>query len=199
MDLLFSPAFTAWGTPFTWLELLACGLSIAMVLCNQRQWIAGWPLSIVASLLYGLLFWRGKLYGQAGLQGFFIALSAWGWWQWWRGAQTHTLKVQRLSRQGWALSLAAIAAGWLPLGLLLHRVTDAPLPYWDALPTAASIVTTVLVARKFVENWLFWIVINAFSVLLFWHQGFWLTVILYAAFIPLAWQGWRRWSAELRP
>lgn len=199
MDALFAPAFQAWGSPVTWLEIVAFGLSVAMVLCNQRQWLAGWPLSIVASALYGLLFWRGQLYGEAGLQLLFILMSVWGWWQWWRGTATHTLRVQRLRPAQWRWAIGSILLGWPLLGLLLDHATDSPLPYWDALPTVASVVTTVLVARKFIENWAFWIAINAVSVLLFALRAYWLTVILYAAFIPLAWQGWRRWQSELRP
>lgn len=196
-EALFSPAFMAWGSPVTWLEMLAFALSVAMVIGNQRQWIGAWPLAIAASLLYGLLFWHGKLYGEAGLQLFFILLAGWGWLQWWRGVGGQALPVQRLSRRGWLLSLAAIAAGAPLFGYGLDRYTDSPLPYWDALPTVASVVATLQLGRKYIENWPFWVGVNAVSVGLFWHKGYWLTVILYTAFIPLALRGWQLWRREL--
>lgn len=196
-EALFTPAFMAWGSPVTWLEIAAFGLSLAMVIGNQRQWIGAWPLAIAASLLYGLLFLHGKLYGEAGLQVFFILLAAWGWLQWWRGVDGHALPVQRLQRRGWLLSLAAIAIGAPLFGWWLDQHTDSPLPYWDAVPTVASVVATFQLGRKYIENWPFWIAINAVSVGLFWHKGYWLTVILYAAFIPLAIRGWQIWRRAL--
>jgi len=198
-DLLFHPAFTAWGSPVTWLEIAAFILSVAMVLSNQRQWIVAWPLAIGASALYGLLFWQGKLYGEASLQLFFIALAAWGWSEWALGHAGHALPVQRLGRRGWFLSLGSILISWPVLGWLLDHGTDSPLPYWDALPTVASVVATVQLGRKYIENWPFWIGVNAVSVVLFALKEYWLTVALYAAFIPLAAWGWRLWARELKP
>lgn len=196
-ELLFAPAFMAWGAPFTWLELAAFLLSLAMVLANQRQRIVGWPLAIAASALYGLLFWRGQLFGEALLQGFFIALSSWGWWQWWRGEAGQALPVRRLTREGWWLSVAAVGLLGPLLGLFLDRFTQSPLPYWDALPTVGSVVATLLLGRKFIENWPLWVAVNLVSVGLFAQRGYWLTVILYALLVPLAWQGWRRWQREM--
>jgi nicotinamide mononucleotide transporter len=185
-DALFASAFSAWGSPVTWLEILAFCLSVAMVIGNQRQWIGAWPLAIAASLLYGLLFLHGKLYGEAGLQLVFIGLAAWGWLQWARGIEGGALRVKRLDGRGWLCSLAAIAVGGPLLGAFLDHATDSPLPYWDALPTVGSVVATVLLGR-----------INAVSVGLFVLKGYWLTVLLYAAFIPLALWGWRLWRREL--
>lgn len=199
MEPLFTAAFTAWGSPVTWLEIVAFGLSVAMVIANQRQWMGAWPLAIAASALYGLLFWHGRLYGEAGLQLFFIVLAGWGWWQWWRGQDGHALPVQRMGLRGWVASLAGIAIGWPLLALLLDHGTDSALPWWDALPTVASVVATVMLGRKCIENWPFWVAINAVSVLLFWQKQYWLTVILYAAFIPLALRGWQIWRRELAP
>lgn len=196
-EFWFTPAFTAWGSPVSWLEIAAFWLSVAMVIGNQRQWMGAWPLAILASLLYGLLFLHGRLYGEAGLQLFFILLAGWGWWQWWRGVDGQALPVQRMDRRGWLLSLAAIAVGAPLFGWWLDQHTDSPLPYWDALPTVASVVATFQLGRKYIENWPFWIAINAVSVGLFWHKGYWLTVLLYAAFIPLAARGWQIWRKAL--
>lgn len=197
-DWLLTAAFTAWGSPFTWLEILAFALSIAMVVGNMRQWLAAWPLAATASLLYGLLFWEGKLYGEAALQLFFVAMAAWGFAQWWRGRAQVTLTVRRMGVTAWVASLAAIALGWPLLGWWLDQYTDSPLPYWDALPTVASVVATVQLGRKFIENWGFWVAVNAISVILFALKAYWLTVLLYAAFIPLALWGWREWAQAAR-
>ena len=82
---LLAEAFTLWGSPTTWLEVAAFVLALWMVVCNMRVDPLGWPLAIVSSLLYALLFAHSKLYGEASLQLFFVAVSGWGWWQWLRG------------------------------------------------------------------------------------------------------------------
>ena len=82
---LLASAFSLWGSPVTWLEMLAFVLSLAMVVCNIRVNMAGWPLAIAASLLYFVLFWDSRLYGEAALQIVFAVVAGWGWWQWLRG------------------------------------------------------------------------------------------------------------------
>jgi len=84
---LFVPALQVWGSPITWLEIVAFMLAIAMVVFNIRVNPWGWPLAIVSSLLYFALFWNSKLYGDASLQIFFALVAVWGWWQWLRGTR----------------------------------------------------------------------------------------------------------------
>jgi len=192
---LLAPAFTALGSPITWLELVAFVLSVWMVVCNMRVNPLAWPLALVASLMYFALFLDGKLYGEAGLQLVFAALAVWGWWQW-RFGRTRdgdALTVRRLGLQGLAKPALLTLAAWPLLGLFLARFTDSPLPYWDAFPTVASLLGQWLLGRKYEENWPVWIVVNAVSVVLFGLKGYWLTVLLYAGFIPMSVLGWRAW------
>ncbi len=192
---LFAPAFTLWAAPFTWLELVAFVLAVAMVVCNIRVNPLGWPLAIISSLLYFALFWNSRLYGDAGLQIFFVVVAGWGWWQWLRGtlADGSALPVRLLpTRLRWRL-LAALALAWPATGWFLAHYTDTDVPWWDAFPTAASVIGQWLLGRKYVENWLVWIVVNVVSVGLFAYKGLWLTVILYAVFIVMSVVGWRTW------
>lgn len=192
---LLAPAFTLWGSPVTVLEIIACALSLAMVACNLRVHPLGWPLAIASSLLYALLFASYKLYGEAGLQLFFVAISLWGWWQWIaaRQADGQPLVVHRLRpRQAQGLALATLAA-WPLLALLLAHTTDSDVPWLDALPTVASVTGQVLLGRKLIENWPVWLGVNLVSVGLFAWKGLWLTVLLYAVFAGLSVLGWRAW------
>jgi len=193
---LFAPAFTAWGSPVTWLECVAFVLALAMVVLNIRVNPLAWPLAIVSSLLYFALFWNSRLYGDASLQIFFALVAAWGWWQWLRGtaADGSELRVTWLSaRARWAL-VAAMALAWPATGLFLRRFTDTDVPWWDAFPTAGSVIGQWLLGRKHVETWVVWIAVNAVSVALFAYKGLWLTVLLYLAFIALSVLGWRKWA-----
>jgi nicotinamide mononucleotide transporter len=193
---LFAAAFTFRGSPVTWLEIVAFGLSIAMVFANFRVHPVAWPLAMVASLLYGLLFVDSRLYGEAGLQIVFIVVAGWGWWQWVRGTGEGgaKLRVHRWSPRQRNVSVAATLAAWPLLGLLLRRLTDSDVPFLDALPTAGSLVGQFLLGRKVVENWLVWLAVNVVSVALFAVKGLWLTVLLYALFAALSVVGWRAWK-----
>lgn len=201
---LFAEVGTLFGAPVTWLELVAFVLAVAMVVCNIRVIPWGWPLAMVSSLLYFLLFWQHRLYGDASLQVFFATVAAWGWWQWLRGTlpDGRALVVRYLPPQGRWLALGAALVAWPVLGLFLDRYTDTDVPYWDAFPTALSVIGQVLLGRKYVENWPTWIVVNVACVSLFAYKGLWLTVVLYTLFVAMSVVGWRAWRAQaaaLRP
>lgn len=197
---LFAAAFTVWGSPVTWLEIVAFALAVAMVVLNIRVNPLAWPLAIASSLLYFALFFDSRLYGEAGLQIFFALVAGWGWWQWLRGTlpDGSALRVRSLSPRGLAFVIALTLAAWPLLGLFLDRFTDTDVPYWDAFPTAGSVAGQWLLARKYVENWPAWIVVNVVSVGLFAWKGLWLTVLLYALFTAMAVAGWRAWQALAR-
>lgn len=196
LEPLFREAFTLWGSPATWLEIVAVVLGVWMVVCNMRVNPLAWPLAMLSSALYLLVFARSRLYGEASLQLVFIAVAGWGWWQWLRGTGDHgePLRVHVLRRaQRWQLAALCVAA-WPLLGWLLDRATDTDVPYLDALPTVGSLVGQFLLGRKLVENWPAWVAVNAVSIVLFAYKGLWLTVLLYAVFLLMALAGWRTWA-----
>jgi nicotinamide mononucleotide transporter len=200
-SIAFAPAFTLWGTPVSWLEMLAFVLAIVMVVMNMRVNPVAWPLAIVSSLLYFALFWNSRLYGDASLQIFFAVIALWGWWQWLRGTQADgaALQVRSLPARGrWGL-LAALALAWPATGLFLKTYTNTDVPWWDAFPTAASLVGQWLLGRKYIENWPAWVVVNVVSVGLFAYKGLWLTTLLYSLFIAMSFIGWRAWQRLLTP
>lgn len=198
-DGLFAVAFTAWGSATTWLEIAGFVLAVLMVLGNIGEKLWAWPLAILSSLLYFALFWRSKLYGDATLQVFFAVLAAWGWGQWWRGRGPDGARL-RVTRLPWPKTIKMIAISailWPLTGLFLLKFTDTDVPWWDAFPTAISLVAQYLLARKHLENWLAWTVVNVVSIALFAYKGLWLTVVLYTLFIALSVAGWRAWRQRL--
>jgi nicotinamide mononucleotide transporter len=195
---LLVPAFGLWGSPVTWLEIVAVVLGVAMVLLNLRVNPWAWPLAIASSLLYALLFAHSKLYGEAGLQLVFVAVALWGWWQWLHAprAAAGLAGVGWMSHRGLILATLATAAAWPLLALLLMRTTDSDVPWLDALPTVASVTGQILLGLKRVENWAVWLFVNLFSIGLFAYKGLWLTTLLYAVFAALSVVGWRAWSRQ---
>ena len=193
---LFAPAFTLWGTAVSALEVVAFVLAIVMVVLNMRVNPIAWPLAIISSLLYFALFWNSKLYGDASLQVFFALVALWGWWQWLRGtaADGSALRVRSLDAvaRGWVF--AALVLAWPATGWFLKRYTDTDVPWWDAFPTAGSVIGQWLLGRKYIENWAAWVVVNVVSVGLFAYKGLWLTTLLYTLFIAMSFMGWRAWA-----
>ncbi|MCK6421490.1 MAG: nicotinamide riboside transporter PnuC [Aquabacterium sp.] len=197
---IYAAAFALWGSPVTWIEVVAFVLSVWMVVCNIRVHVLAWPLAIAASALYGLLFLHSRLYGEAGLQVLFVVVAGWGWWQWLRGTDSTgaPLQVHRLSPRSRVWTALATLAAWPLLGLLLAHTTDTDVPYLDALPTVGSVTGQFLLGRKLVENWPVWVAVNLVSVVLFSVKGLWLTVLLYALFTVMALWGWRAWARLAR-
>lgn len=190
------------GFSTTPLELISFALSVVMVVMNIRQNHWAWFLGIVSSATYGIVFFNARLYGDASLQVVFILSGIWGWSQWLRGAGESRLVVTRLSAKGWTWSLVAWGIGYVLLAWFLHAYTNTDVPHADGFLTAGSLLGTVLLARKKVENWHVWIAVDVLYVGLYIYKGLMLTAILYAIFVALAVGGLRAWanvaSAEAR-
>ncbi|HEX5354885.1 MAG TPA: nicotinamide mononucleotide transporter family protein, partial [Aquabacterium sp.] len=132
-DPALVPLFSLLQSPVTSLELVAFVLSLWMVACNLRVNVWGWPLAIISSLLYGVFFARGKLYGEASLQLVFVAVSIWGWWQWLRPGMaqlsTESHDVRYLPGPQRALLMGLTLLSWPAMGLVLRRFTDTDVPF----------------------------------------------------------------------
>jgi nicotinamide mononucleotide transporter len=199
--LLNSSAFMLMGSPASWAEVIGAILGVAMVVCNIRQIHWGWPLAFASSILYFFVFWGSRLYGDASLQIFFAFMAAWGWWQWLRGVNNdgQTMQVHALSEQGTFKLIASCAVIFGLTGFFLLNFTNTDVPWWDAFPTAISIVATFLLGRKYIENWPLWVMVNVVGMALFAYKGLWLTVGLYGVFAVMAMVGWRAWRFALKP
>lgn len=198
---MLETAFTLLGTAVTWLEVIAFVLALANITCNVFEIHWGWPLTIIASALYVWLFYVSKLYGEAGVNAFFAVTAVWGWWQWLRGHRADSsapLKIARLTRNGVVITVCAWGVLWAVCAMLLRAITDSDVPFADGFVTAGSIVGTVLLGRKYIENWPLWLVVNAASIALFIHKDLHLTVVLYGVFFLLAIGGWIGWTKRLK-
>jgi nicotinamide mononucleotide transporter len=182
------------------LELVAVVVTLVAVYLTARQVIWCWPLAMVSVILYGIVFFQAKLYADMGLQAIYFVLAAYGWWAWLYGGEDHG--ELRVTLASWPLRSGLVvlgAAAGLVLGLTLHRLTDAALPFMDSTLTSFSIIGQWLQTRKILEAWLLWIAVDVFYVGMFIFKGLYLTAGLYAVFLYLAALGfvsWRRSMAE---
>jgi nicotinamide mononucleotide transporter len=173
-------------------------LSIWLAARNSRH---TWSTGIVGCVLFAVQFFRVQLYADVTLQVFFLATSGMGWWQWRHADHTATVTerpVTRASPRALAVMGAAALVVTAVYGFLLHRFTDAYMPYVDAAVLALSVVAQCLLMRRQVETWPGWLAVNTLSVPLYASRGLWLTAALYAAYWVNAWYGWARWRKALR-
>ncbi|MFK0050482.1 nicotinamide riboside transporter PnuC [Streptomyces sp. NPDC090741] len=181
-----------------WTEILGFATGAVCVWLVARQHVANWPIGIANNVFFIVLFAQSGLYADAGLQIVFIALAAYGWWSWTHGGGPGTAKalpVRRTTRTEWAVLAAAGAVGVLGLTLLLSRVTDSTVPFWDALTTGLSLTATYGQCRKLVESWWLWIAADLVYIPLYAYKGLYLTSALYVGFLALCvvgLLGWRR-------
>lgn len=170
---------------------------MANIYLTVRQNIWSWAFGAVMVSLYIYIFYHAKLYSDAILNVFFLAMQFYGWYQWTRGPVAHAVSlspVTRLQRRGWALTIAGIAAGTAAIGTAMDRFTDAALPYPDAFTTMLSVIAQFLMTRKILDNWTLWIVADVIYVGMYTNRGLYLTTLLYAIFLTLCVKGYREWS-----
>jgi nicotinamide mononucleotide transporter len=181
-------------------EWVAVAFAFAYVLLAIRQNAWCWFTSIVSSAIFLGLFARAGLPMQAWLQGFYIAMAAYGAWAWRRGAgQGGELPVSRWPVARHAVAIAVVGAAGVVNGAWVAReAPDGLVPYVDALTAWFSVFATWLVARKVIENWLYWIVADLVAAALYWSQGLFATSILFVAYALLAVSGYRQWREDLR-
>lgn len=181
------------------LEIFAAAVGAWSVWLSVRQNVLSWPTAIVNVVLYTIVFYEAKLYADMGLQVVYAVLSVYGWYQWLYGGEGHTtLHVSRTTRS-LAIRLALIAAtSAVLLGSLLHRSTDAALPFMDSALTSASLVAQWMMTRKLLENWAVWIAVDVLYVGMFIYKGLYVTAVLYAVFLGLAVKGWIDWRNSIR-
>ena len=181
------------------LEIAATVFGLWSVWAYTRESMWAWPAGLLNVLLYIVLFWNGKLYGETGLQIVFTVLQIYGWWCWARGdGRGDALTITRTSVRLWGTLGLIAAAAIVPLGLALDRWTDSTTPWWDAVPTILSLVAQWMISKKKLENWYVWIVVDLISIPLFASKGFYLTAGLYAVFLILCIIGARAWSRTHR-
>jgi nicotinamide mononucleotide transporter len=180
------------------LEIVAVLVTIVAVWLTARQVIWCWPLALVSVTLYAVVFYQAKLYADMGLQAVYFVLALYGWWAWLHGGEDRGELRVTVARWRFRIGLVLLGAvsGCL-LGLVLHRFTDASLPFMDSTLSSFSIVAQWLQTRKILEAWLLWIALDVVYVGMFVYKGLFLTAGLYAVFLWLAAVGFVSWRRSM--
>lgn len=178
------------------LELAAVVLAIAYLVLAIRQNIWCWVCAAISTGIYIFLFVDARLYMESVLNGFYFAMAIYGWFSWRRGSgDEHALPVVCWPLARHVTALAIVVTSSSITGWALSTWTDAVYPYIDSMTTFAAIWATFLVARKVLENWWYWLVIDIASLFIYWDRELQLTSMLflvYVCMIPVGYVSWRR-------
>lgn len=183
--------------PWALLEVVgvAFGIAYAVLAIRENAWC--WPAGMVNVTLYALVFAHARIYGAAGLQVLYLAFSVYGWHAWRHGGRDGGRLTVTRTPAGWRPFLAAGSAlGAVVLGQLFARFTDDALPFLDGATTAVSLAAQWMATRKWLENWLLWIAVDAVYVGMYLSQGLHGTAVLYLVFLAMATVGFREWRAS---
>ena len=181
-----------------WLELAAVALAVLYLLLAIRQNIWCWAAAAVSTTLYLFIMYAARLYAESALQIFYLAMAAYGWYQWRRGGANHQgVEVSTWPMRKHAVSGLVVFTLVLVSGGLLQRFSDAALPFADAFTTWGAVVATWMVARKILENWIYWFVIDAVSVYLYVSRELYFTSVLFVAYLVMIVFGYRSWKRSM--
>ena len=181
------------------LELTAVIFAIAYLLLAVRENILCWYAAFISTSIFLFIFWQVKLYMESGLQVYYLAMAVYGWYQWTLGGtQQSGIAISTWPMTKHLLALTVILIATIISGYLLSENSDAPLPYLDSFTTWASIVTTYMVAKKVLENWIYWFVIDSVSIFLYLDLELYFTALLFAAYVVIVVFGFLTWLKQYR-
>lgn len=178
-----------------YIEIVGVVFSVIYLFFSIRQNILLWPTGMISAILYMVVFYQTKFYADMGLNVYYFFISIYGWIVWQKGKENKGRqgKIIRIQWKQGLILTGLTTLIFVGIGLILDRYTDSPIPYWDALTTALSFTATWMLARKILEHWIIWIIVDAISMGLYLYRGLYPTMILFAIYTTMAVIGYLEW------
>ena len=182
-----------WGIKTSGLEIAGAISALLYLVLIAHKFRLAWVLYIASSFFYAIVFWRESLYGDSVLQTFFIVVGFYGW-RTWSDVQPQAVVLRRMARESHISGIGGILLFTLVLGGGLYSYTDAGVyAFPDSFILAGSVIATFLTIGRFIENWWYWVVINATTIVVYYRKEMPLTVCLASFYFLLSFYGLREW------
>lgn len=175
------------------LEIVAAVLGLIYIWLEYRASVWLWVAGIVMPAAYVWIFFQEGVYANVAINAWFVLAAVWGLFSWLRGSAADK-PITRMPRRVWPPALAVGAVLWVVIYWVLTRFTDGAIPLWDSFTTAYSVVGLWMLARKWAEQWLIWIVVDGTYTIMFAAQGMWPTSFMYFVFFVVAILGFFKWK-----
>lgn len=184
-----------------WIEIFGAIAGIAYIYLSIKENILLWPVGLVTTIVYIYVFFVSKFYADMSLQVYYVFISIYGWYFWLKGKKDYkndSLQISKLTKKLTFILFVITFVLFVVISQILVNFTDSPVPYWDAFTTAASIVATWMLAKKYLEQWLVWVVVDIVSLILYFWKGLYPTVVLFGVYTIMAVVGYYQWRKTLR-
>lgn len=192
-DLIASIAI-AWAAT-SQLEIVSVLFGLVYVILAARENIWCWPAAFIGTGTAIFLFWDASLLMESALNVYYLAMAIFGWWQWRGGGGIKSsLVISSWKTHQHFIAIALIGVLTLVSGYFLSTRSQAALPYVDSFTTWSAVITTWMVTRKILENWLYWIVIDLVAMWLFSERGLYLYALLFFLYTLIAVTGYFQWK-----
>ena len=180
-----------------WIAILTALIYVALA-AKENSWC--WIFGIISSGLYISINFSIKLYLDAWLSLYYCVIGVYGWYAWVKKFpdKRQGRSLRNITLREFCISILIGVAGTFLLGVLSEKFTDSPLPYFDAALTSFSLVATFLTTQKILENWIFWIVIDAAFIIIYWNRTLPFTAILFLIYTFVAAYGYFKWRKKLK-
>jgi len=197
-------AFTIMGYPISYVELIGTVFGLISVYFASRANILTWGTGIINELFLFILFFQVHLYADMFLQVYFFVVTIYGWYSW--NTTTVENKIAAINIKVRWLIAVVIIVGSLLSGFLIKNIhlylpgyfkIAAAYPFTDSLVMVLSVIATVLLAKKKIENWHLWILVDAICVILYFKKGVYFLSLEYLIFLVLASYGLYHWKKQL--
>jgi len=178
-------------------EAVAVFLSIAYILLAIKESLWCWPAAFFSTLIYAILFFDASLLMDSVLNTYYLLMAIYGWYMWRYGSkQKDELLVTSWKKSLHVKIIIMLAIISLIFGYIMANYTSADFAYTDSFTTVFAIYSTYMLAQKVLENWLYWIVIDAISIYIYIHKGFYLTAVLFMIYTVMALIAYFEWKKE---
>lgn len=182
-------------------ELIAAALGFVSIFLQIKQNVWYWLVSIVMVGMYIYIYIDARLYADMSLQVYYLIMSFYGWYLWlfgnYQNQHFSPIKVSNTTPKMQRILLVIMVVLFIVISWILSAFTDSDLPFWDSFTTALSFVATWMLAKKILENWLVWIVVDAVSVGIYVYKGLYPTAFLFLFLTILAVVGYRKWKVDM--
>lgn len=179
------------------LEIAGFVFGVIGVYLTIKEQVWCFPVGLLNVTLSLILFWQQKLYADAFQQMIYIILLSYGWWAWSQKKDNSRLPVTKMNLTNLIILVTTAVATATFAGFLLHKFTDASMPYADAIATGLSFVAQFLVARKKIENWWIWVVVNLMYIAIYMNKELYFYSVLFFIYLALAVYGLLTWKKQI--
>ena len=183
-----------------WVEVAGAITGLVAIYFQIKEKVVFWPISLINVILYIFVYFTARLYAEVSLQLYYLVVSIYGWYYWQSGKiknNGNELKVTTCSKY-LILKLSVIFfVLFLLMSFVLKKFTNTDVPFIDAFVTSLSFIATWLLAKKKIENWLVWILVDAACVGVYIYKELYATIVLFAVLTVLAFVGYNSWKKSM--